>query len=674
MRRNLIYLTLFFSFFLTFSVYAQQSFNRKNLVTIGRQNVSVGEFMNVYNKNKGQDSLSIGAYLKLYINFRLKVMEAEALKMDTANSFKKELAGYREQLAKPYFVDERITHALVKEAYQRSLYDLRASHILIRVKPDASPADTLKAWNKINKIRDEILKGKDFGQAAAEYSEDLSARDRKAIPGKQSARRGNHGDLGYFSVFNMVYPFETAAYNTPVGSISKPVRTRFGYHLIKVTDKRPAMGVAQVAHIFVRLSPGATPSDSARGWEKINNIYQKIKGGMSFEEAARKYSEDKGSSNKGGKLPRFTSNRIVPEFIQQIDLLNPGQISKPFQTSYGFHIIKLLSIKHPGTFEKEKSILEERVKRGQRAKKSKESMVAQIKKAHHLKTDLQARDELFAAIDSSFLKGKFVADSLNKMTKPVMVLGEKQNTTAFTQYDLARFIQKQQRKRKNMSKQQFLNKLFKQFVDEKCVEFENRHLEDFYPDFKAVMKEYHDGILLFDLMDKKVWSRAVEDTVGLKKFYNAHAQNYNWEKRAEVILFKTEKQWLARVDSVIQVYPDKYALVQAIQKHEIKDIPVLKVDTGIFEHGDLKVLDQIKWKKGLSSPVLSDVENTATLIFIKNILPPGPKTFEEARGMIIADYQNELEKQWLVSLKKEYPVHINQKILKRLLKKQVRKH
>ena len=674
MRKYPIYFTLLFSFLLTFSVQAQRSFNRKELINIGGQKVSVGEFMDVYSKYKGQDSLSIEAYLKLYINFRLKVMEAEALKMDTVSSFKKELAGYRKQLAKPYFVDERVTDALVKEAYQRKQYDLRASHILIRLKPDASPADTLKAWNKINKIRDEILKGKNFGQAAAEYSEDPSARDRKAIPGKQRAHKGNHGDLGYFSVFNMVYPFENVAFNTPVGNVSKPVRTRFGYHLIKVTDKRPAMGVAQVAHIFVRLAPDATPADSARGWKKINTIYSKIKAGMSFEEAARKYSEDKGSSAKGGELPKFTSNRIVPEFILHIDALNPGQISRPFQTSYGFHIIKLLNIKHPGTFKQEEPTLKERVERSQRVKKSKESAIAQIKKEHHLKTYLQALGELSAAINSSFLKGKFTADSLKQMTKPVMTIGEKQNTTTFTQYDLARFIQKHQNQRKIMSKQQFLNQLFQQFVNEKCVEFENRHLEDFYPDFKALVKEYHDGILLFNLMDRKVWSKAVQDTTGLKNYYKEHHVKYQWGKRAQAIIFQTEKQWISRLKTLITAYPDKMGLARSIDTHKIKEIPVLKADTGIFQKGETKVLDAVEWKTGLSKPILSDVENKASMVYIQKLLPAAPKTFEEARGQIIADYQDFLEQQWIQQLKKKYPVQINNKVLQKLIHKQAKKH
>jgi len=333
--------------------------------------------------------------------------------MDTAASFIKELKGYRKQLARPYFVDERMTDSMVKEAYNRMKYDVRVSHILIRVSPDAAPADTLKAWNKINKIRLEIISGLNFGVAAAKYSEDPSARDQKAIPGKQRGHRGNRGDLGYFTVFNMVYPFETVAYTTPVDSISKPVRTRYGYHLIKVTDRRPAMGVAKVEHIFVALKPGFTPADSVVKAKKIQNIYAKIKGGMSFEEAAKKYSEDRGSANRGGKLPRFSSGRIVPQFVEQVDKLKPGGISMPFQTIYGFHIIKLLSRKPPGSFDEEQSGIEEQVARGQRAEKSKEAVLAKIKKDNDLRIYQDAKAAIIHAVDSSVLTGKFKANSLH---------------------------------------------------------------------------------------------------------------------------------------------------------------------------------------------------------------------------------------------------------------------
>jgi len=666
-------------FLLTFivialTVHAQKSFDKKELLNIGGQRVNVGEFMDVYNKNNGLDSTTIEEYLKLYANFRLKVMEAEALKMDTATAFIKELAGYRKQLAKPYFIDNKVNEALVKEAYQRQQYDIRARHILIRLQPNASPEDTLKAWNKIIKIRNEIINGKDFGQAAAEYSDDPSARNQKGIPGHQRPHKGNHGDLGYFSVFNMVYPFETAAYNTALGSVSEPIRTRFGYHLIKVTDKRPAMGVAQVAHIFVALKPDASATDSAQKAQKIRNIYSKIQKGMSFEEAARKYSEDKGSSNQGGKLPKFTSNRIVPQFVEEVDQLNPGQISKPFQTIYGFHIIKLISRKRPGSFEQESPMLKERIERGSRAKKSKESVLAKIKKDHHLETDMHAKDELFSAINSSLMKGTFIADSLKQMTKPVMTIGKRGMTSVFTQYDLARFIQKHHAPGKNVSKQQFLHQMFQQFVDARCLQYENQYLEDFYPEFKGLMKEYHDGILLFNLMDQKVWSKAIQDTIGLQNFYAHHQQKYQWGKRVKAIIFQTQKQWLSRLKELIAGYTDKEDLARQINAHEIKDIPIIKADTGIFQKGDVKALDHIKWQIGLSSPVLSEVENLVSIVYIEKVLSPAPKSFEEARGQLTADYQDYLEKQWLQQLRKQYPVYINTKTLHKLLNKQTKRH
>jgi len=318
-------------------VNAQNTPDNKTLVTIGDEAVTVGEFMHIYNKNNTQSSMqepsSVEEYLDLFINFKLKVKEAVDLQLDTIGEFQKELAGYREQLAKPYFVDESVNVALLKEAYDRKLYDVRASHILIMVNENATPEDTLEAYNEITRIREEIVAGKDFGEAAIEYTDDPSARDREEIPGKQRYRKGNRGDLGYFTVFNMVYPFENAAYKTPVGQVSQTIRTRFGYHLIKVTDKKDALGVAEVAHIFVSLNPATTtPEDSASKQEKINNISQKIKEGMSFEDAVKQYSEDKGSARNDGKLSPFTCNRVVPEFVIAAQSLEVGEISDPVKT------------------------------------------------------------------------------------------------------------------------------------------------------------------------------------------------------------------------------------------------------------------------------------------------------------------------------------------------------
>jgi peptidyl-prolyl cis-trans isomerase SurA len=643
---------------------------KKELLNIDGQKITAGEFLSIYNKNstEGEDTTSLQDYLQLYINFRLKVLEAENLKMDTAAAFKRELKGYRKQLARHYFVDEKVMDSLVKEAYNRMQYDVRASHILIRVGPDASPADTLKAWNKINKIRSEIMNGLNFGEAAVKYSEDPSARSRKAIPGKQRGHRGNRGDLGYFSVFNMVYPFETAAYNTPVGNVSKPVRTRYGYHLIKVTDKRPAMGVADVEHIFVALKPGFTPADSAAKAKKIQNIYRKIKEGMPFEEAAKKYSEDRGSANNGGKLPKFSSGRIVPQFVLQVDKLQPGQISKPFQTIYGFHIIKLLSRKRPGTFKQEQSMLKERVARDPRAKKSKEAVLAKIKKDNDLRIYTNAKQALFNAMDSSALKGQFKTDSLQGVwNNAIMEIGKKA-PKVYTQQDFARFVEKHLQGKTYQDKSVMLNHLFKRFVDENSLRYENEHLENFYPDFKALMTEYHDGILLFNLTDKLVWSEAMKDTLGLRAFYKSHRQQYKHGREMKAIIFSCPKQSLNQMEALMKQYEDKAQLLQAIRHDKVKRIKGLKADSGTFQKGESNLLDQVSWKTGLSKPVPSEVENKVSLVFIKKIIPPGLMTFSHARGLVTSDYQDYLDKQWVQQLRRKYPVHVNEKVLHKLIK------
>ncbi len=663
--------TLFFAALVLTSslVFGQKSLLKKELLDINGQKITAGEFLKVYEKNgsEGEDTTSLPDYLQLYINFRLKVMEAESLKMDTMPSFRRELKSYRKQLARPYFVDERVTDSLVKQAYRRMQYDIRASHILVRVSPDAPPADTLKAWKKINRIREDIIHGMDFGRAAVKYSEDPSARDQKAIPGRQRGHRGNHGDLGYFTVFNMVYPFEEAAYNTPVDSVSKPVRTRFGYHLIKVTDKKPAMGVAEVAHIFVALKPGYTPKDSLAKAQKIQSIYQKIKEGMPFEEAAKKYSEDRGSASRGGRLPRFTSGRIVPQFVEQIDKLKPGQISHPFQTIYGFHIIKLISRKQPGSFAAEEPRLKEKVERDQRGQKSKEAVLSKIKKEQDLRIYQDAKNAVFHAIDSTVLKGKFHADSVpGTWGHALMEIGKK-NPKVYVQKDFLQYVQSHQHGKSYTDKSVMLNHLFRKFVDDNCLAYENAHLEDFYPDFKALMQEYHDGILLFNLMDKMVWTKALKDTTGLHRYYLAHRQQYRHGKEARAFIFSFPKDKSAQMDSLLDRYPDKAKLFRDIRSGKTKT-PWITADSGTFQKGDNPLLDSIRWKPGLSQPVLSDVENKADIIFIRKILSPGLFSFDQARGLVVSDYQDVLEKEWVAQLRKKYPVHVNEKVLKKLEK------
>ncbi len=647
-------------------VNAQNPPDNKTLVTIGDEAVTVGEFMHIYNKNNTQSSMqepsSIEEYLDLFINFKLKVKEAVDLQLDTIGEFQKELAGYREQLAKPYFVDESVNEALLKEAYDRKLYDVRASHILIMVNENATPEDTLEAYNEITRIREEIVAGKDFGEAAIEYTDDPSARDREEIPGKQRYRKGNRGDLGYFTVFNMVYPFENAAYKTPVGQVSQTIRTRFGYHLVKVTDKKDALGVAEVAHIFVSLNPATTtPEDSASKQEKINNISQKIKEGMPFEDAVKQYSEDKGSARNDGKLSPFTCNRVVPEFVIAAQSLEVGEVSDPVKTLYGYHIIKLISRDTPGTFEEESEKLKERIKKDDRSHKSEDAVLQRIKAENKLKIYGKAKLALLAEIDTSLLNAAFKADTFATFIKPIMKIGKDK----YSQYDFALYVEENQRKQTDIDKDVYLENLFAEFVNKNCLAFEDRNLEENYPEFKALMREYHDGILLFNLTDEKVWTKAVKDTTGLENYFSEHNDKYVWDDRVDATIYQIRNENdLEKVRAIVSENESDGDIARILDEDSIQSV---KIIPGKFEKGDNQYIDRIEWKAGNLEEASSDVEKLVTIVKIKEVLPPQQKAFNEARGIATADYQGFLEEAWIKQLKEKYPVVINQEVLKQIL-------
>ncbi len=650
------------------NVMSQKLFGNKVLVTIGDEQVTSDEFKRVYEKNNTQDELyeadAVNEYLDLYINFKLKVLEAKALKMDTASSFKKELAGYRSQLAKPYFVDEGVNELLLNEAYNHMQKDIRASHILLMLDENATPEDTLKVYNEIIKIREEILNGKDFAEAAIEYSDDPSARDREAIPNQQRFMKGNKGDLGYFTVFNMVYPFEEAAYNTGKNEVSTVVRTKFGYHLVKVTDIKDAMGYAEVAHIFVALRPEATTEDSTRKAEKINNIYSKIQDGMSFEDAVAEYSEDKGSIKNQGKLSKFTCNRVVPEFVLVVDNLEVDEISAPVKTDYGFHIIKLISIEKPGTFEEETPKLKERLAKDQRSQKSEEAVIAKIKKENKFKVYPKAISEVIALIDSSVFTNTFIADSLAEMVQPVMKL----NKEKYTQYDFAKFVQNNEKKQDNIDKDVYLNQLFAKYEKETCINYMDAHLEEQYPEFKELVKEYHDGILLFNLTDEKVWTKAVKDTVGLQEYFSNNRENYNWGERVDATVYRLkDKSATDKVRVIIERFDNDGDVAKALAEDSISSVRIVP---DIFERGDDKYVDMVDWKVGQLDIINSDVEELTVFVKINEVLAPQPKELDEARGLVTADYQTYLEKEWIEQLKKKYPVSINENVLANIIEEE----
>jgi len=639
----------------------------KYLVTIGDEQVSSDEFIKVYKKNNTQTDLfeaeAVKEYLDLYINFKLKVLEAEALKMDTAKSFINELDGYRDQLAKPYFIDETVNEKLLKEAYNHLSKDIRASHILIMVDENANPEDTLKAFNKISSIREDIISGNDFAAEAVENSDDPSARDRKAIPNKQRFRPGNKGDLGYFTVFNMVYPFEEGAYNTSLNEISPIIRTKYGYHIIKVTDIKDAMGSAEVAHIFVALRPEATTEDSLRKLEKINNIHAKIQEGMSFEDAVKEYSEDKGSVQNQGKLSKFTCNRVVPEFVEVVDNLEIDEISAPVKTNYGFHIIKLISIDQPGSFDEESAKLKERLAKDERSKKSEAAVISKIKTENKFKKYPKAITGIYMLMDTSILSKSFVADSFQLMNKPVMKLGKEK----YTQYDFAKFVQDNQQLQNNMDKDVYLNILFTEFEKENCITYMDEHLEEQYPEFKDLVQEYHDGILLFNLTDEKVWTKAVKDTIGLQEYFSNNREKYVWDERLDATVYKlNDKSVIDEVKVIIERFDNNGDIAKELANDSINSVAIV---SDLYEKGDDKYIDMVSWTPGQLDVIDSDVEELVVFVKVNKIVPSQQKELNESRGLVTADYQSFLEKEWIEQLKKKYPVTINEKALELIIEK-----
>ncbi len=629
------------------------------ILNVAGEEISRSEFLNVYMKNNVNsevlDRKSLEEYMELYINFRLKVKEAEALGLDTVRSFKEELAGYRKQLAQPYLIDEEMNKSLLQEAYDRKKTDIRASHILIRVDRNATPADTLLAYKKVMNLRKRILKGEDFGKVAMEASDDLSARDRQ-MEGRTI--KGNLGDLGYFTVFDMVYPFETGAYNTPVGEVSMPVRSDFGYHLIKVTDRKPALGRVQVAHIMMRLPANATADDSARIAEKAMDVYMRILNGEDFARLAEQNSDDKSTAAKGGVLPWFGANKMIPEFISEITKLkNLNDITKPFLTSFGWHIVKLLDRKEIGSYEDVVNELKQSLTRSDRAKKSEEALINRIKREYKYKENLKGRDDFYKVVTDTIFSAKWSAQQAEGLKKTIMTIGRQ----SFSQQDFAKWLEKNQRKRAKEDIRTFVNSMFATFANETLLAYEDSRLESKYPDFKMLVKEYRDGILLFELTDQKIWSKAVKDTAGLESFYNQHKGNYMWGPRLDATVYTLESTDDKLIAGLRKAISSGLTDTELLAQYNTDTTSVLTIDRRKYQKGDDELIDNLEWKPGLAPESID--EGKVYLVNIHALLSPEPKKLNEARGLITADYQNYLEQEWIRELRARYPFKVYDEVL-----------
>ena len=665
-NRNFLKMFVLASLFMpAFFAQAQSKIDNQVLMTIGDQDITVKEFTDVYYKNNLKSDViekkTVDEYLDLFTTFRMKVMEAERQQLDTSAKFQRELSGYRKQLAKPFMSSDDITDELLQEAYQRKQKDIRASHILIRCDKNALPSDTLKAYNKAIDIRKKALKGEDFAKLADQYSDDPSAKGMKATE-QSPARPGNHGDLGYFSVFDMVYPFETGAYNTKEGEISMPVRSDFGYHLIKVISITEAMGSIQAAHIFIQLPFDAPEDEVTAAKQKADNIYKELKAqdGKNWNQMVKQYTDDKGTVSRDGALSNFTVSRIVPEFIEVCKSLEINEISKPVRTNYGFHIIKLLGKSGVGSFEKESKGLSERIEKDMRSKKSEEVALKQVKNEYKFKQNDKNLETYMATIDSSILNNAYEPAAGVDLNATLFSLDN--NPTKVS--DFVAYIKKNSTTQKYVTPATYAYQLYESFSNETVMNYADAHLEDKYPEFKALVQEYKDGILLFDLMDREVWSKAVKDTVGLAEFHQRNASKYMWGDRVyATIITVTRPESLPKVKALLDKGVELDSLRNAIQRDTISHAFVRK---GYYQQGDNQYVDQTEWKVGVRNEIASSVDLSNVIVCIREVRKPEQKTLKEARGLVTSDYQVELEQNWVKSLKEKYPVKINESVLEKV--------
>jgi peptidyl-prolyl cis-trans isomerase SurA len=637
------------AFVLNVNAQDQQS----SLLTVAGDKISKAEFERVFyknnNKENSNDEKSVREYLELYINYKLKVKEAESLKMDTVESFVSELTGYRKQLAQPYLTDKDVNENLVKEAYDRMQKDVRASHILIKLAQDALPKDTLVAYAKAMRIREKLLKGADFAKMAKDSSDDPSAKE-------------NGGDLGYFTGMQMVYPFENVCFNTKPGQIAMPVRTRFGYHVIRVEDVRPAVGEIHAAHIMIKSTATDPDSLEADAKRRINDIYAKVKAGEKWDDLVAQYSEDKGSAKTGGALPWFGTGRMVPEFEKAaFALKNDGDVSEPIQSSYGWHIIKRLEKRGIPTFEEKKTELKAAVQRDSRSEMGKTSLVNRIKKENMFKEVPKNKEMFIKSLDSTLVTGTYNDSTAAKMTQPLFTLGSR----TYSQKDFASYLMKHQTKHLNGTSQSVAYSQYDQFVEESCIALEESQLDKKYPEFKSLMQEYRDGILLFDLTDKMVWSKAVKDSAGLAGFYDKNKNNYMWGERLDATIYSCANANIAgKVRKMVKKGTKDGDIAAEINKDSSLNV---NIKTAMFSKGDNDIIDGIAWIPGITN----DMSKTNQVVFVnvRSKMAPAPKSLEEAKGLITADYQTYLEKTWIEELRKKYPVSVDESVLSTVYKK-----
>lgn len=643
------------------------------VLEVAGEKVQKGEFVRMFKKNSlSKDTVisqsELNDYLELFINYKMKLAQARELGLDTMKSYLDEVKHYREQLVAPYLNDASVNRQLVREAYDRSKEIVYASHILVNIPANATPDDTLAAYNKALQIRKRALAGEDFGKLAEELSDDPSARDR--VDDKTRAEiKGNKGSLGYFTSMSMIYPFETACYSMKAGEVSMPVRTRFGYHIIKLHERIPAFcSTMDIAHIWIGLDKHSEEEAESL----INKAWQDLNKGISFDSIAKAYSEDKYSSVSGGILSNQRVSTLPVEYVEQLKNLQPQQLSKPFRSQLGWHIVKPLEYRPLPSFEQQEHFIEERIARDERSYKTVESFAEKSKKEYGFKENKARLEGVVKIVTDSVFEGKWKVPSDFDDKEELFRIGD----YSYTVTDFAKAIEVNQKKRTPEYIPEFVDRMYKDVVLEQVISYVDSKLEDKYPDLKATIDEFRDGILIFAITDKMIWNKSITDTIGLQAFYEANKEKYKWGKRASVTLWSvdSEEKNLKTLEKVLnksvrKSWGDEETVNKIAKAFKIKVDADKHISHKWFklEKGDNKVVDKLVWdnpelkENSVIRDTISSSRRSIALVF-HGFVSPEVKTLEECKGMATSDYQSLLEKEWIDDLRNKYTYRVNQEV------------
>lgn len=665
------------------------------VIEVGDQKIHQSEFMKEFRKSIGQDPKAaptactyekrqaLEEYVELYTNYRTKLYAAKQMGLDTHFAVRYELHQYRKELCLPYLIDSASMEHILREAYERNHYVLHASHILLRLPAGATPADTLAVYKRAMEVYEKAAAGADFGKLAMEYSDDPSAK-------ADSLRRrgGNKGDLGNFTVFQMVYPFECAAYSLEPGEVSKPVRTNYGYHIIKLHDRINYFGKSTIQHIWIDNS-------RANGAKEIQDAYRQLREGQGFGQVAYNYSSDR--QENGGFAANIDVNQMPAEYVEALSKLREGEFSAPFQTSRGWHIVRLVKRDQMPPYADMVPLYKQRLTNDQRSKGPKEAFLNQCKRQYNFVDHTQvvvpvkgkkkgkpqyeaSLAECVAAMTDSVYRKKWqYEEGMITDLRPLFTLNQRD----YTAVDFLRWLQANQKyERRSGNYDLYLNERYKEYVDGVVFHLADSLLEQDNADFRALMQEYRNGLMLFSYNDKFVWSQAIKDTAGMEAFYaresalksidNPEDAQYFWGPRAHIISVEvadsallSPKKAKAIIAKALKKGLDASQMEALLLKaaKASKDTTItepLTVTTALIEEGTSNIISRGEWRLGVYDRMYRKGYGLAV---VDRLYDPQLKSLREARGYYVSDYQNYVDAELIKSLREKYNVKVHQNVV-----------